>query len=235
MIRLWTSADLKEGQEVALDDKQQHYVFHVMRLKQNDSLALFNGRDGEWMCEFVTLSKKIAQVRPVRLLRPQVPEIGDVLALSLIKKDNLDLVLQKATELGVQAIMLIDAARSVVHGFNMERAQFIVREAAEQCERLSVPTIVAPQSMAAFLRNGPKDMPLVYLSERGKTSGKILWQKQACFVIGPEGGWTSEELHLFECHAGSVSLNLGRLILRAETAAIGVLAAHRFESVFNAT
>lgn len=233
MIRLWTPHRLNVKEAVVLDEKQHHYVFHVMRLKRSDQVLLFNGQDGEWICTFNELSKKTAVVMPIEQTRPQVLEEGDMLAVSLIKKDNLDLVLQKATELGVSTILLLDAARSVVHGFNMERAQLIVTEAAEQCERLSVPALIAPQSVAAFLKNLSPEIPLVYLSERGQTTGVLDVQKKICFVVGPEGGWTPEECRQFEQYPGSVSVNLGHLILRAETAAIGILAAHRFAGVFH--
>ena len=229
MIRLFTGFDLSVGVQVPATDGQVHYLFHVMRLKAGDSVLLFNGRDGEYECEIGALNKKNGFFLPLRQTRAQMASSGPVLAMALIKKDNMDLVLQKATELGVSKIIPLIARRSVVGKMNLERANAIVTEAAEQCERLSVPELTAPMDIRTFLSQCPADEKIVYLSERGQTNGTLKRGEKVCFVIGPEGGWEKAELEAFEKHANAVSLNLGRLILRAETAAVAVLAAWRFD------
>jgi 16S rRNA (uracil1498-N3)-methyltransferase len=102
-----------------------------------------------------------------------------------------------------------------------------VIEASEQCERLDIPEIIEPVILKTFLTMdvGTK----VYLSERGQTTGVLDKKTSVCFVVGPEGGWSPAETQAFERLDDAVALNLGRLILRAETAAIGILAAHRFD------
>lgn len=229
MIRLFTTSRLSVGQHVFADENQVHYLFHVMRLKIGDKVLLFNGTEGEFECEITDLNKKAGVFMPLARTREQSVENGPVLAMALIKKDNMDLVLQKATELGVSKIIPIIARRSVLQKMNMERAKTIVTEAAEQCERLSVPKISEPTDVNTFLSMCKADEKIVYLSERGQTNGTVKRGEKVCFVIGPEGGWTPQELNAFESCRGAVSLNLGRLILRAETAAISILAAYRFD------
>jgi 16S rRNA (uracil1498-N3)-methyltransferase len=227
MIRLYTHLSLTEGGTVSLTDNQVHYLYHVMRRTVNDEFLLFNGQDGEWLGRAEVLTKKQGIIRLIHQTQEQTQTQGPVLAISLIKKDNFDLVLQKATELGVQKIIPLLTERTVVSKLNMDRAKNIVIEAAEQCERLDIPQIVEPMSLKAFLQIdvGQK----VYLSERGRTSASLDKNNPLCFVIGPEGGWSSNEITAFEQLDNTISLNLGRLILRAETAAIGVLAAYQFD------
>ncbi|MGN1063651.1 MAG: 16S rRNA (uracil(1498)-N(3))-methyltransferase [Alphaproteobacteria bacterium] len=229
MIRLYVTDNLKSGRTVSADEKQHHYLAHVMRVKAGEMVLLFNGRDGEWRASVSDITKKGTLFTIQTQTRSQQATSGAVLAVSLIKKEALDWVLQKATELGVQKIIPIIAARSVVSQLNMERARHILIEAAEQCERLDVPMLAEPVRLKAFLENLPDTQTPVFLNERGTSAGTLRRGTTPCFIIGPEGGWTAEELALFTAHPAAVGINLGRLILRAETAAISVLAAHRFD------
>ena len=226
MIRLYTHLPLRAGESVFLTDEQIHYLYHVMRRAVGDEFLLFNGQDGEWLGCAEVLTKKQGIIRLISQTREQVQTAGAVLAMALIKKDNFDLVLQKATELGVCKIIPLITERTVVSKLNLERARHIVIEAAEQCERLDVPEITEPMAFKNFLALdvGQK----VYLSERGQNKGKLNKKLPVCFIVGPEGGWSSAEIQAFERLDSAISLNLGRLILRAETAAISVLSAHRF-------
>ena len=227
MIRLYTGYSLSAGKTVCLTEDQVHYVYHVMRRSIGDEFLLFNGQDGEWLGQAEILTKKQGVIKLIRQTRPQGQTEGVVLAMALIKKDNFDLVLQKATELGVRKIIPLITERTVVSKLNLERAKHIVIEAAEQCERLDVPEITEPMPLKTFLTldEGQK----VYLSERGQSKGKIDKIRPVCFVVGPEGGWSPAEIQAFERVEGMMALNLGRLILRAETAAISILSAYRFD------
>lgn len=228
MIRLYVSENLSDKATVCLSEEQVHYLYHVMRRSVMDEVAVFNGRDGEWVAQICELTKKRGALTVVKKIREQECTKGAVLAVALIKKDNFDLILQKATELGVREIIPLMTARTVVSKLNIERAQHIVKEASEQCERLDVPEVTQPMTLKAFLTSRMTHT-IVYLSERGQQSMKMPREPDVCFVIGPEGGWTPEEIQIFEQSERAIPLNLGRLILRAETAAIGILAAHRFD------
>ena len=226
MIRLFTPHTLELNSSIQMTQNQVHYLFHVMRKKCGEDILLFNGQDGEWLATIDTLNKKIGTFKPISQTRPQQNTQGAILAAALIKKDCFDFVLQKATELGVKEIIPLITTRTVVKQLNMERAQTILVEASEQCERLDVPMLHSPTPLNTFLKTIPQKF--VYLSERGTTSAPISNNEDICFVIGPEGGWHPDEIKLFESCPNASSLNLGYLILRAETAAISVLAAHRF-------
>ena len=228
MIRVFVSCALSADTTVMLNDEQVHYLYHVMRRTVGDEIAVFNGRDGEWVAVISELNKKRGILTVSCQTRIQEVSSGAVLAMAMIKKDNFDLVLQKATELGVQKIIPLITARTVVSKLNLSRAKHIVQEAAEQCERMDVPEVCEPMTLKAFLTSNLAQK-IVYLSERGQTITHIKRTEPVCFVVGPEGGWTPEEIQTFETHQNVKALNLGRLILRAETAAIAILSAHRFD------
>ncbi len=220
MIRLFVNADLCLGQKVLLPVKQAHYVCHVMRLKDGEELAVLNGRQGLWSAQ-VVLEKKQVFLKLLKQLLPQQNLPRRILCPALIKKEAMDLVLQKATELGATEIYPILAERSVVNHLNMERAQNIIQEACEQCERLDAPQLFAPKKLeeVILLLKGQAD--LIWLSERGKNGG----QKTAlvpAFFVGPEGGWSPKEQELFR-KSKAIEWHLGHTILRAETASIAAL------------
>lgn len=226
MIRLFTDLDLHEQTPISLSAEQGHYLLHVMRLSVGDKITLFNGRDGEWAAELIELSKKSVRVIPVEQTRKQTNEPGGILYMALIKKDPLDMVVQKATELGVSEIHFIQTDRTVVGKINIKRLTQIATEAAEQSERLSVPKLfdVCPLKQAlSTVRQTP-----VYLSERGKSVGALNRKNIYAFFVGPEGGWSPAEIAFFE-QSKAQSVHLGRLILRAETACCAILACQAFD------
>ncbi len=228
MIRLCVTSSLAAEKAVTLDDKQIHYVLHVMRLSAGDSISLFNGRDGEWTAEIQTLTKKQGILIPTTQTKPQTTDKKVILCPALIKKENMDFVLQKATELGVTDIWPIVTDRTVVRQLNRERAGALLREAAEQCERLTVPIIKEPQPLRQVLADLPRDIIPVFLSERGETSAPIPPDKTVAFFVGPEGGFTPAEITLLATAPNSIFCHLGHTILRAETASIAILSCYQF-------
>ncbi len=213
-----------------LDEGQRHYLRDVMRRTVGDEVALFNGCDGEWSAEIVELSKKTASLRVQKQLRSQQidPTSPCILCVALLKKDPMDLVLQKATEMGVSAIYPMITARTVVHQFNHHRAQALVREAAEQSERLDVPRVTEVASLKEVVASLPPQVQPVFLSERGCSEGEWDTNKATAYFVGPEGGFTDEEAgFLASLPLGGVC-HLGKTILRAETAALAIIACHQF-------
>lgn len=229
MIRLFTKALLGAKQAVELSDDQVHYLLHVMRQKEGDRLSLFNGLDGEWLGVIETLNKKQGIVRLEQLNRPQEAEPSIILCPAIIKKENMDLVLQKATELGASEIFPLLTERTVVPKLNLVRAQNIVTEAAEQCERLTVPTVHEPVKLVDLWRTLPQKVRVVCLAERGQTTQSDKGESVPALCVGPEGGWTEKELALFEKNKADF-WHFGHAILRAETASIVALACFQNKS-----
>lgn len=220
MIRLFLDSHFDKNQEIALSAPQSHYLTHVMRLAEGDEVICFNGERGDWN-GVLQKQKKDWYVLPQKQILPQQTRSECILCMALIKRDPLVLALQKATELGVTQIHLIQADRSNNERVNMERLRSIIVEACEQCERNDIPILFAPESLQKVIGKLSDKIQLVWLSERGITDGKMKKLPPA-FFIGPEGGWTEKEQDLFQ-KSKAISWHLGNTILRAETAAITAL------------
>lgn len=229
MIRLYVAADLSEQSAVVLSEKQHHYVRHVMRLGVGDEIFLFNGRDGLWQSVITGSDKKKTTLTAQKMVQAQTPVLGADLYMALVKKEAFDLVVQKAVELGARSIHPIICARSVVSKANVERLQQIAVEAAEQCERLNVPTVYTPVSLVQAVRELPIGQPLAFLNERGQSKGVLKRFSEPAFFIGPEGGFTPDEIRLMSTPETAVSVHLDGTILRAETAAIAALSCYAFD------
>lgn len=193
---------------------------NVLRMEEGDKAILFNGDGSESLCEFVSLSKKSAVLKVVETKNGLVPAREATLYMALIKKDNFELVLEKATELGVSRIVPVQCARSEKKGVNYERAEKILREAAEQSGRATVPTIGDIISVEKIPNS------VVVFDPRGQISAREFFAKHTVapisVFIGPEGGFTDEEMESF--HSRTIPIvSTGSQILRAETAAIVAL------------
>lgn len=195
-----------------------------MRRGAGDALRLFNGRDGEWRAVIRETTRRGARLEVERLLRPQAAEPDLWLLLSIIKRDALEWAVEKATELGVSDIHPVITARSQPARPSPERLRAIAVEAAEQCERLTVPAIHAPAPLETVLHGWPASRPLVAAIERQDAAGPPPPLAQAGLLIGPEGGFDPRELDGMRRLPFLVAASLGPRILRAETAAIVGLA-----------
>ncbi|MCB8880788.1 16S rRNA (uracil(1498)-N(3))-methyltransferase [Acidisoma cellulosilytica] len=224
-IRLHVQADLAAGAPVLLDEGQSRYLGTVMRKTAGDALRLFNGRDGEWRAVIGEIGKRGARLEAETLIRPQAPEPDLWLLISIIKRDALEWVVEKATELGVSVILPVITQRSQPARPNAERLQTIATEAAEQCERLTVPMVRGVQPLDGLLRQWPNARPLIAAVERDDVAPPPpQTSSPAALLIGPEGGFDPRELDAMRKLPFLVPASLGPRILRAETAAIVGLA-----------
>ncbi len=223
-IRLHVTAALSEGAEVPATPGQAHYLGAVMRRGAGDTVLLFNGRDGEWRAHIGALRKDRGHFVVEAQTRTQAPEPDLWLVFALLKRDATDLVVEKATELGASRIVPVFTERTNAGRVNGERLTAIAAEAAEQCERLGVPTIAEPQRLATLLQSWPAERRLVVAAERADAPPICPGSGPDALLIGPEGGFTPLELDLLCRHPFVRQASLGPRILRAETAAIVGLA-----------
>ena len=222
--RLFLPDDLAADVAVTLSDAQAHYLGRVMRMGPGEQLRLFNGRDGEWLARLDSIGRKQAVCLPETQLRPQAGDADIWLAFAPLKREATELVVEKATELGVSRLCPVFTDRTNTGRINAERWRAIAIEAAEQCERLSIPDIAEPVRLPALLANWPTDRPLAAAIERQPHAMLRPLGPSAGLLIGPEGGFASLEVELLRRHPFVVAVGLGPRILRAETAAIVGLA-----------
>jgi 16S rRNA (uracil1498-N3)-methyltransferase len=218
------TASLAPGAEVEATGGQAHYLGAVMRRGPGDPVLLFNGHDGEWAAVIRTLRKDRATFSVQKRTRVQEPEPDLWLAFAPLKRDLTDLVVQKATELGVSAMLPVFTERTNAARLNADRLTAIATEAAEQCERLSVPQIAEPVRLPALLAAWPNGRTLFAAIERREAVAIAPARQPAGLLIGPEGGFAPDELDVLAARPFVVQATLGPRILRAETAAIVGLA-----------
>ncbi len=229
MIRLFVDEKLEKGRNISLDEKKAHYLMHVMRCNVGDEVYLFNGKEGEFKSTILQESKKKFLLNIVEKTKEFSPVESCILCPAIIKKENMDFVLQKATELGVSEIFPVITDRTVVRNFNLERAKSIVAEAAEQSERLDCPLVHEPTTLLDLFKKLPDNASVFFLSERGKTTYQKTDIKTPVFLIGPEGGFTSKEIQYIENIENVKTVHLGETILRAETASIAILSCWQYQ------
>jgi 16S rRNA (uracil1498-N3)-methyltransferase len=225
-IRLFVPAALFAGAIVPATAAQAHYLGTVMRRAVGETVHLFNGRDGEWAARITRLQRNAADFGiEVQTASQDTGREADLwLAFALLKRDATDLIVQKATELGVAAIWPVTTARTNASRVNLDRLEAIAIEAAEQSERLTVPAIHEPRALSVLLDAWPPTRRLIVAVERSVAPPLAPMNEPACLVIGPEGGFTPAELDALRVHPLVTLASLGPLILRAETAAIAGLA-----------
>lgn len=231
-VRLYVAHDIAFGAELPLDPAQAHYLRNVMRRAPGDAVRVFNGRDGEWRATISTLGKGKGTLVAEGQTRPQTGEADLWLLAAPIKRTAIDFVAAKATELGISAIQPVFTRRTAVNRVNVDRMRANVIEAAEQCERLSVPDVHEAAPLDRVLAAWPKERRLLFADEtrNGKPIASALSEERAtaispwAILIGPEGGFAPEELHRIRALAGVLPVSLGARLLRADTAALAALA-----------
>lgn len=228
--RLFVDQPLSAGSPVALDRDAAHYLGNVLRLAAGDSVKLFNGRDGEWRAAIGRLAKSGGDAVPQELLRPQVAEPDLWLLFAPVKGHRSESIAEKAGELGVSEIRPVLTRRTVMRRVNTDRLQANAREAAEQCERLTLPLVRDPVTLEQAIAGWPAGRRLLYADERAGAM-PVATALASCqpdgawaVLVGPEGGFAPEEQALVRAMPQAVPVSLGPRLLRADTAVFATLA-----------
>lgn len=199
-----------------------HQWKNVLRYQTGQEIVLFDGVESERLYRITELSDTEAHLELVTDFERQLPEKDVYLLWALLKKDKNDWVLQKATELGVNHFVPILAERSEKTGFNTQRAEKIIIEAAEQCGRSNIPSLREPMLVKTVLDHLGANIPLV-ICEQGGNNPDVLERDSLGLLVGPEGGWSDEEKQLF-AEFEIPHIGLGNFTLRAETASVAAAA-----------
>lgn len=224
--RLYTTNDLNNGGTVNLETGQAHYLGNVLRRNTSDRLRLFNGRDGEWLGSIENLGKKSGTVILKHEIKPQPVKLRHIhLIFTPIKKHRMDWLIEKAVELGVTDFHPILTQNTEVRKIKEDRLTNQIFEAAEQCERLTIPTLHSIKKLDKFIDQGLEDVQILSCLERFDTTPlkdfEFNQNQDIAFLIGPEGGFTAEEKDRIA--QNTTAVGLGETILRCETAVVKAL------------
>jgi 16S rRNA (uracil1498-N3)-methyltransferase len=228
-IRLFVASPLARGAQIELGPEQAHYLKNVMRLKEGDAVALFNGSDGEFRARIESFAKRAALVLIGERSRPQAAEPDLWLVFAPIKRARIDYLVEKATELGASALVPVITRHTQVERLNLERLRAHAIEAAEQSERLTVPRIAEPRALDDVIAAWDTSRRIMLCDESGTAPPASVAvanqtaEKWAVF-IGPEGGFAETELDALRKLPFVSPVSLGPRILRADTAALAGLA-----------
>jgi 16S rRNA (uracil1498-N3)-methyltransferase len=211
--RFYIDADLASGTTVTLSRDEQHHA-HVARVRDGEQVEVFNGRGANFVAKYSAEGLLLAEPAPDREAKTSLH-----LAMAIINLDKFDIVLQKATELGVRSIIPLVTDRVEIRAERYrgkaERWRKIVFEAVKQSGRSVIPIIEEPAKFEDVVKR--EGIKILFDAD----SEPATWQpgNPATIFIGPEGGWSENELRLAREH-GCVFARLGVRRLRAETAAI---------------
>lgn len=224
-IRLYFPDNIVENSTSLLSKEHTHYVANVMRMKRGSNINFFN-KEGEWLSEIIFLDRDRVEVKFLNKIKEPSKLSNIELAICLVKKNPMETILQKATELGVSRIIPIISERTEVKELNYERAQKIVTEAIEQSNQLNPPKIVDVMKLNDFLKTLNSNTKLLFADVNSKDylkSEDFKDSKSLCILIGPEGDFSPLERESILGNLSVKPFTISKNILRSDTAVISAI------------
>lgn len=207
-----------------VDSNLIHQIKDVLRFSGGEEVILLDGTGIEFFGRIESVSKKDVVVFKEKVKKASKSESEKIevhLFASITKKDKFEWVLQKATEIGVSRITPIISERTEKNKLNMDRADKIVREAAEQSERKDLPFVDEPIKLSVALKVSEETPLILDINAPRINLQKIRENKKVCIFVGPEGGWGQRDRELFDKRKVEY-VSLGKNVLRAETASVAI-------------
>ena len=221
-IRLFFEKSLSLNLNSTLDKSQSHYLSKVMRTNIGKSFSLFN-QSGEWEAKVENIKKGIVEFLVIKKLRSSNSEKEIWLAFAPIKLNYLNLMIQKATEIGVTRFIPILTERTVVRKLNDKRLNKIIIEASEQSNRLNVPSLDKLTKLDVFLKSNQNTNIIFGDLNTENKKIDIKSKDPLCILIGPEGDFSIKERDNILKLKNILPLKINNNILRSETAAISMI------------
>ena len=234
-IRLYYPNSIVENTTGLITKEHTHYIVNVLRLKRGAEINFFN-KNGEWKSEIIYLEKNRVEVKFLKKIKQPTSSSKINLAICLVKKIPMDIILQKATELGVGKIIPLISERTEVKELNFNRAKKIVIEATEQSNQLMPPEILEVTKLKDFLQNLDVNSKLLFADVNSNYSLKnedLKNSKSLSVLIGPEGDFSPQEREIILGNTLVKPFKISRNILRSDTAVISAISMINFINNFN--
>lgn len=234
MRRFYASKENFHEGGITLGLEETRHLKDVLRLTLGKHISIFDGLGNEFLCEIVGIVKRKTSLKIIEQISPKMPEsnLDLTLAVSILKGDKFDLVIQKAVELGVNIFVPLQTKRGDVRLRNfdnkLERWKKITIGATKQCGRARLMKIAEPVEFKDFIK-GSNGLIVLFSEQNGDTFSKLNPSKKITAIVGSEGGWEESELKLAKQNGVQI-ITFGGRIMRAETAAISIptILQHRF-------
>ena len=222
-IRLFFPESLSINLNSKLDKSQSHYLAKVMRTNIGENFSLFN-QSGEWEAKITKIIKGVVEFSITKKIRSNANEKEIWLAFAPIKLNYLNLMMQKATELGVTRFIPILTERTIVRRINQKRISKIIIEASEQSNRIKIPKLEEIVKLDNFLKSNQK-INIIFgdLNTDNSSLNIVKNTEPLCILIGPEGDFTEKEKEKILELKNLIPLKINENILRSETAAISMM------------
>ena len=228
IIRLYHPENILENSTSLLSKEHKHYLVNVMRVKRGANVNFFN-KNGEWLSEIVFLEKDRVEVKFLSKIKENTNTLNIELAICLVKKNAMEIILQKATELGIKKIIPIISERTEVKEINFERANKIVIEATEQSNQLEPPEISKILKLKDFLNINRNKIFFADINSDYSLEKKDFKEGETVTVlVGPEGDFSPTERELILNDFTIVAFSLSKNILRTDTAVISAISLVNF-------
>ncbi len=221
-IRLFFEKSLSLNLNSTLDKSQSHYLSKVMRINIGKSFSLFN-QSGEWEAKVENIDKGIVEFLVIKKLRSANREKEIWLAFAPIKLNYLNLMIQKATEIGVTRFIPLLTERTIVRKLNEKRINKIIIEASEQSNRLKVPSLDKLTKLDTFLKSNQNANIIFGDLNTNNKKIDVKNKNPLCVLIGPEGDFSLKEREGILKLKNIIPLKINDNILRSETAAISMI------------
>ena len=229
-IRLYFSGKLSLKSSVKLENKQVHYLINVMRKKIDDSILVFNSVNGEFLAKISEIYKNTIIIDIIKKTRDVKIENDIWLLFAPVKKSPNEYIVQKATELGVSKIIPVITERTITKNLNLNRMQDIAIESSEQCDRITIPEICAVKKLKDLILNWDNDRIIFFCDETIRNNDVVKKDFQnlstnsfGAILVGPEGGFSTNETNYLREKKFIRPIDLGPRILRSDTAVIAAL------------
>ena len=229
--RLFIEKQISQNLMIYIKEKQHHFLKNVLRIKLNDVINVFDGITGEWTSQVISVSKDKIALKIEKKIREFEMQPDIWLIFAPIKLFRLNIIIQKAVELGVSKFIPCKTEFSNFDKLNYKNLELNAIEAAQQCDRLDVPKIEKIINLDTLIKELPDDRAIVFCDEsdinlpsiydelKSNLNNYLKWS----VIIGPEGGFSSEERELIKKQKNVLRVTLGSRILRSDTAAISSL------------
>ena len=229
--RIFVNKTLSKNIIVYIKEKQHHFLKNVIRIKIDDEIIVFDNQTGEWFSKVISINRENVVLKILEQNKSIMKEADIWLVFAPIKLNRLNITIQKATELGVSTLIPCTTNYTNNNFLNYKNLNLNIIEAAEQCERLTLPFLEKQIKLDEYLINHPNDRALVFCNENSKCLESMFSSiikikdkyKKWTLLIGPEGGFSKNEICEIEKLPNCFSVSLGSRILRSDTAITSAL------------